>query len=229
MRFLCASNLHLGLYNPAKEQLVATDGGSKADPNFSYPPTASGTYYLREADVPVLELSRATVRKMHQNLWWAVGYSLAFSGENEPGWRRFMATVEDAVRWLGSKVVDAETFEELVKHLDDQWTDHDDVVRTKREEAARALLHAEQRNLLAQKLAAETIRQMRYQDGEYLFIDNFDSFTFNLVESFERLGCDIKVLRNSVAAEVAFALAQSRGSLIVLSPGPGTSKRTSYR
>ena len=23
-----------------------------------------------------------------------------------------------------------------------------------------------------------------------LFIDNFDSFTFNLVESFERLGCD---------------------------------------
>jgi anthranilate synthase len=55
-----------------------------------------------------------------------------------------------------------------------------------------------------------------------LFIDNFDSFTFNLVESFERLGCDIKVLRNSVDAEVAFALALSRGSLIVLSPGPGT-------
>ncbi len=59
------------------------------------------------------------------------------------------------MRWLGSKVVDAETFDELLKHLDEQWIDHDDVVRGKREEAARALLHAEQRNLLAQKLAAE--------------------------------------------------------------------------
>ena len=81
--------------------------------------------------------------------------SLAFTRETDPGWRRFLVTVEDSVLWLGSKVVDAETFDELVKHLDEQWTDHDDVVRGKREEAARALLHAEQRNLLAQKLAAE--------------------------------------------------------------------------
>ena len=55
-----------------------------------------------------------------------------------------------------------------------------------------------------------------------LFIDNFDSFTFNLVESFERLGCDIKVLRNTVDAGTAFALAEKDGALIVLSPGPGT-------
>jgi anthranilate synthase component 2 len=55
-----------------------------------------------------------------------------------------------------------------------------------------------------------------------LFIDNFDSFTFNLVESFERLGCDIKVLRNTVDAGAAFALAEQEGALIVLSPGPGT-------
>ncbi len=81
--------------------------------------------------------------------------SLAFTDEKDPGWRRFLLTVEDAVRWVESKVVDAETFDELVKHLDQQWTGHDDVVRGKREDAARALLHAEQRNLLAQKLAAE--------------------------------------------------------------------------
>ena len=31
-----------------------------------------------------------------------------------------------------------------------------------------------------------------------LFIDNFDSFTFNLVEAFERLGCDVAVLRNTI-------------------------------
>ena len=55
-----------------------------------------------------------------------------------------------------------------------------------------------------------------------LFIDNFDSFTFNLVESFERLGCDIKVLRNTIDPASALALARDRGALIVLSPGPGT-------
>jgi hypothetical protein len=81
--------------------------------------------------------------------------SLAFASEQDPGWRRFLATVEDAVRWLQSKVVDAETFGELMDHLNDSWIDHDQVLRQRREEAARALLHAEQRNLLAQKLAAE--------------------------------------------------------------------------
>jgi hypothetical protein len=81
--------------------------------------------------------------------------SLAFASEQDAGWRRFVATVDDGVRWLDSKVVDAETFGELMDHLHDRWVDHDQVVRQRREEAARALLHAEQRNLLAQKLATE--------------------------------------------------------------------------
>jgi uncharacterized protein DUF1631 len=86
--------------------------------------------------------------------------SLAFSDEKDPGWRRFLMTVEDSVRWLGSKVVDADTFGELMDHLQDQWVDHDQVLRQRREEAARALLHAEQRNLLAQKLAGDFARQV---------------------------------------------------------------------
>jgi hypothetical protein len=81
--------------------------------------------------------------------------SLAFAAEHDPGWRRFMVTVEDSVRWLDSKVVDAETFGELMGRLQESWVDHDQAVRQRREEAARALLHAEQRNLLAQKLANE--------------------------------------------------------------------------
>lgn len=81
--------------------------------------------------------------------------SLAFAAEQDAGWRRFVATVEDSVRWLDSKVVDADTFGELMDHLQDSWVDHDQALRQRREEAARALLHAEQRNLLAQKLAAE--------------------------------------------------------------------------
>lgn len=81
--------------------------------------------------------------------------SLAFSSEKDEGWPRFLTTVEHAVRWLDSKVIDADVFGELLDHLQAQWTDHDQAVRHRREEAARALLHAEQRNLLAQKLAAD--------------------------------------------------------------------------
>ncbi len=55
-----------------------------------------------------------------------------------------------------------------------------------------------------------------------LLIDNLDSFSFNLVEAFERLGCAVRVLRNSVAAADALAAAEATNALIVLSPGPGT-------
>jgi hypothetical protein len=81
--------------------------------------------------------------------------SLAFGSEDDPGWPRFMASVEAASRWLESKVVDADTFGELLEHLHELWAGHDQGAKRKREDAARALLHAEQRNLLAQKLAAE--------------------------------------------------------------------------
>lgn len=55
-----------------------------------------------------------------------------------------------------------------------------------------------------------------------ILIDNLDSFSFNLVEAFERLGADIQVLRNTVDPAAALSAAQERDALIVLSPGPGT-------
>lgn len=54
-----------------------------------------------------------------------------------------------------------------------------------------------------------------------ILIDNLDSFSFNLVESFERLGCEVKSFRNNVAASAAFELAAAQEALIVISPGPG--------
>jgi hypothetical protein len=90
--------------------------------------------------------------------------SLAFSSEADDGWKRFLATIEDAVRWLDSKVIDADLFGELMDHLQAQWSEHDKLLRGRREEAARALLHAEQRNLLAQKLAAEFADKMQEQE-----------------------------------------------------------------
>ncbi len=50
-------------------------------------------------------------------------------------------------------------------------------------------------------------------------IDNYDSFTYNLVQYFGELGCAVEVFRND-AISVA-ELADLRPSHIVISPGPG--------
>lgn len=57
--------------------------------------------------------------------------------------------------------------------------------------------------------------------GRILLIDNLDSFTFNLVDALERLGAEVTVLRNGIAAGEAMALAERQQALILLSPGPG--------
>jgi anthranilate synthase component II len=54
-----------------------------------------------------------------------------------------------------------------------------------------------------------------------LLIDNLDSFTFNLVDALERLGAEVTVLRNRIAAGEAMAIAERMEALILLSPGPG--------
>src|SRR2546428_7021385 len=52
-----------------------------------------------------------------------------------------------------------------------------------------------------------------------LIVDNYDSFTYNLVHLFQELGADVLVRRNDeVDAEEAAQLAPSH---LVVSPGPG--------
>ncbi len=48
-------------------------------------------------------------------------------------------------------------------------------------------------------------------------IDNFDSFTFNLVDYLRRLDCEVRVYRNDVPVDI---VAASDPQLLVLSPGP---------
>jgi anthranilate synthase/aminodeoxychorismate synthase-like glutamine amidotransferase len=52
-----------------------------------------------------------------------------------------------------------------------------------------------------------------------LMVDNYDSFTYNLVHLFEELGAEVRVFRNdAITVEEAEALAPSH---LVVSPGPG--------
>jgi anthranilate synthase component II len=53
-----------------------------------------------------------------------------------------------------------------------------------------------------------------------LMIDNYDSFTYNLVQYFAELGCDVVVKRNDeITVE---AIAQMNPQHLVISPGPCT-------
>jgi anthranilate synthase/aminodeoxychorismate synthase-like glutamine amidotransferase len=53
-----------------------------------------------------------------------------------------------------------------------------------------------------------------------LLIDNYDSFTYNLVQAFLVLGADVRVVRNdAISVPEARALAPSH---LCISPGPGT-------
>ena len=53
-----------------------------------------------------------------------------------------------------------------------------------------------------------------------LLIDNYDSFTYNLVQAFLVLGVDVRVLRNdAIDVDAALALAPTH---LCISPGPGT-------
>jgi anthranilate synthase/aminodeoxychorismate synthase-like glutamine amidotransferase len=57
--------------------------------------------------------------------------------------------------------------------------------------------------------------------GRVLMIDNLDSFTFNLVEAMERLGLEVRVVRNSISGTAALEQTEASGAHLVVSPGPG--------
>lgn len=58
---------------------------------------------------------------------------------------------------------------------------------------------------------------------EIFLLDNFDSFTYNLVDQFRSMGMNVHVYRNSVpACEIKQHLDEANDPILVLSPGPGT-------
>ncbi|MGF1729742.1 aminodeoxychorismate/anthranilate synthase component II [Photobacterium kasasachensis] len=58
--------------------------------------------------------------------------------------------------------------------------------------------------------------------AEIVLLDNFDSFTYNLVDQFRSLGYPVTIYRNSLSADqMEQALAEKTNPVLVLSPGPG--------
>ncbi len=64
---------------------------------------------------------------------------------------------------------------------------------------------------------------MSEETRRVLFIDNFDSFTYNLVDDFAKRRCETKVYRADTSLEDLKRIAETfRPDLLVISPGPGT-------
>ncbi|NNL46941.1 MAG: aminodeoxychorismate/anthranilate synthase component II [Acidimicrobiia bacterium] len=59
-----------------------------------------------------------------------------------------------------------------------------------------------------------------------LVLDNYDSFTYNLVQYFGELGAEVEVVRNDVMD--AKAARDQRPDRIVISPGPGRPENAGY-
>lgn len=58
-----------------------------------------------------------------------------------------------------------------------------------------------------------------------LLIDNFDSFTYNLVDEFAKRNCNVFVYRNNVSIDFLKNFVSEKNiGLIVISPGPSTPK-----
>jgi para-aminobenzoate synthetase component 2 len=58
-----------------------------------------------------------------------------------------------------------------------------------------------------------------------LLIDNFDSFTYNLVDYFRQLGASVEVKRNTVPVAT---IAKLPTDLVVYSPGPGNPQQSGH-
>jgi len=63
---------------------------------------------------------------------------------------------------------------------------------------------------------------MSSEQVKVLFIDNFDSFTYNLVDEFGKRNCDTKVYRADTSLdELIKVTADFEPDLLLISPGPG--------
>ncbi|MBL0420012.1 DUF1631 family protein [Ramlibacter sp. AW1] len=145
--------------------------------------------------------------------------SLAFSSDADEGGPLFVAGVQGAVARLAERgaIVQGDDFGRELQALQADWDRHDAEARKRREEAARALMHAEQRNLLAQRLAAEFEPLLRVA-GAPEFVGDFlrNAWPQALAED---------TLRRGVASEEGALRAVAADLVWSVQPGPASGVR----
>ena len=98
--------------------------------------------------------------------------SLGFKTENDERFQAFIRIVSSTVLELLDTGGASEAFDRALGRIDGEWARLDQELRGRQEEAARALMHAEQRNMLAHRLAADFLGRI---DGKKVpeFVSTF--------------------------------------------------------
>lgn len=89
--------------------------------------------------------------------------SLAYLAQSDAGFDDFLVSIAGAVQALAASAGEADDFARVLQSLQTQWAEAGASLHQRQVEAARALLHAEQRNLLAQRLAADFEALLQHQ------------------------------------------------------------------
>ncbi len=123
---------------------------------------------LKSMETVLIRLSQADARffsdRQHparQFLDKITSRSLAFSSEEQPGYARFLKSLENSVSVLVGGQGDAAAIARLLRKLEEAWMRDEHDQRLRAEEAARGLLHAEQRNMLAERLANDFAQKLQ--------------------------------------------------------------------
>lgn len=87
--------------------------------------------------------------------------SLAFTSADQPGYAHFQKTLENSVNVLTGGSGDSQSFARVLRKLEEAWGREEFEQRQRAEEAARGLLHAEQRNLLAQRHSEDFAERLK--------------------------------------------------------------------
>lgn len=142
-RLLPAIRQQIGLLEPV---LIAL---SHADPRF-----------FSERQHPARQLLEAITQR-----------SLAYLNESDEGFSDLLRSVVAGVRAIRRAPATEESFARLLRRLRRRW-DEDDVRKNQlRDEATRALLHAEQRHLLAERLASDFRQRIADKDLPSFVVD----------------------------------------------------------
>ena len=155
---------------PPVRQLIAG-----AEPAFLRLGTADPTFFSNK-NHPARRLLEAVTAK-----------SLAFASESDEGFAEFMQDLEvAAVRLTNDKAIGSLDFASLLKNFEDRQTARNQAVVESQTLAVKALMQAEQRYLLAEKIAAEICERRDFVAGNAI-IATFVTGPWAQVMAHERL------------------------------------------
>ena len=114
--------------------------------------------------------------------------SLGYLSEHDEGFYGYLNSVSQAVGVLTQGPGDTAEFERVLSELGASWASDEVVQRQQHEDAALSLLHAEQRNLLAQRLASDFQERLKDKAIPELVV-NFLRGPWAQVVAESQLGC----------------------------------------